>query len=328
MKADVGQFLFVGFPGTELTDSTRRMLETVRPGGVVLFTRNLELAEQARALTRVLKQELPRAPIVAIDQEHGRVNRLRNIVGELPTIAELKRDNAVEEFARKMGTDLSGLGINLNFAPVLDLELFDAQTDNALRDRCWGRTAAEAQPWATAFVRGLQGAGVAACVKHFPGLGGARLDSHDHLPTITRSREELLGEDVQAFVEMLPHVGAVMVGHGHYPVFDGDRPLPASLSRRIVTGLLREKLGFGGLVVTDDLEMGAISRIGGFGEAVVEAFGAGADVLLVCHREEKILAAHEALTRAVEAGRITTMRLAESQRRMELFQQRWIGPKS
>ena len=307
-----GQHLFVGFAGRDLDASARRLLITVQPGGVVLFARNVGTAGELRRLGQALRTELTYRPLVAIDQEHGRVNRLRDIAGELPTIAELKREGLperVEEFGRTIGRWLHQFCVDVDFAPVFDLDASTA--DNALRDRCWGKTAAEVIRWAGAFLEGLEREGVAACPKHFPGLGRATQDSHEKLPTI----HEDVTEDIEPYRHFMRRLTAVMVGHGQYPAMDTR---PASLSHTIITGLLRRQLGFTGLVLTDDLEMGAIARLE---DAVVEAFNAGADMLLVCHTPEKILAAHEALIK----GRISRERFAESQQRIQQFRNEWIG---
>jgi beta-N-acetylhexosaminidase len=317
-SAHVGQHLFVGIPGKELTPATRRFLNDLQPGGVILFARNVGTAGELRALGRALRTELKHRPLVAMDQENGRVNRLREIAGELPTIADLKREGAVEkveEFGRNIGRWLHQFCVDIDFAPVFDLEL--AVADNALRDRCWGRTADEVIQWAGAFLEGLEREGVAGCPKHFPGLGGATFDSHDKLPTINRSRENMLRHDVEPYRHFMRRLTAVMVGHGLYPALDTQ---PASLSRMVIGDLLRRQLGFAGLVLTDDLEMGAITD---FREAVVEAFGAGADMLLVCHTPEKMYAAHEALSKA----KISRERFAESQKRIQQFRDQWIGHK-
>jgi beta-N-acetylhexosaminidase len=313
-----GQHLFVGIAGRELTPSTRRLLKEIQPGGVILFARNVGTAGELQALSRALRTELGYRPLLAIDQESNRVNRLRDIAGELPTIAELTRDGMtekVEEFGRSVGRWLHQFSIDIDFAPVFDLELADA--DNALRERCWGKSAAEVVRWAGAFLEGLEREGVVACPKHFPGLGAATLDSHESLPTIMRSRHELLTEDVQPYRHFMRRLTAIMVGHGLYPELDDK---PASLSRTIMTGLLRDQLDFAGLVITDDLEMGAI---GNLSDAVVEAFRAGADLMLVCHSPDKIYAAYEALTKAKIPGE----QFLQSERRIQQFRNQWIGHK-
>ena len=326
----VGQHLFIGIPGTELTAATRRLLKTVQPGGVVLFARNVESAAELRALGRALRTEFPYRPLVAIDQEHEGVNRLRNIIGEAPTIASIKKSGnteQAEDFGRTTGRWLHQFGIDMDLAPVFDLELFAKKTDNALHGRCWGTTADEVVRWAGAFLEGLEREGVAACPKHFPGLGGALLDSHEKLPTIKRTRQQLMTEDIVPYVQLMRRLTAIMVGHGHYPAFDGEKARPASFSKVIITEVLRKQLGFTGLILTDDMEMGAISQISSFERAVVEAFDAGADVILVCHTAEKALAAHEALTKAVESGRIGAQQVQQSQQRIQQFRDEWIAHK-
>ncbi len=326
----VGQHLFIGFPGAQLTANTRRLLNKVQPGGVILFGRNVDTAPELRALGRALRTEFPYRPLVAIDQEHNHVNRLRNIIGETLTIADVKKHGIVEkaeDFGRAMGRWLHQFCIDIDFAPVLDLELFDAKTDNALRERCWGKTADDVIRWAGAFLEGLEREGVAACPKHFPGLGGSVLDSHEKLPTIPRTREALLTEDIAPYARLMRRLTAIMVGHGYYPAFDGEKPRPASLSVNIITNLLRRQLGFTGLVLTDDMEMGAISEMNSFGDSVVEAFLAGADMMLVCHTAEKALAAQEALTKAIESGHISSQHLLQSQQRIQQFRDEWIAHK-
>ena len=291
----------------------------------MLFARNIENVTDLHALGQALRSELDYRPLIAIDQEQGRVNRLRNVVGEMPSIAELKKSGKIErvrDFGRTTGRSLREFGIHVDFAPVLDLELFDKSTDNALHERCWGKTAEDVVRWAGAFLEGLEGEGIIACPKHFPGLGGATLDSHEKLPTITRSREQLLTEDIVPYSRLKDQLDMIMVGHGHYPSFDGEKPRPASLSRTIITNLLRQQLRFTGLVLTDDMDMGAISQFGSIERAVIEAFNAGADIMLVCHSAEKMLAAHEALTKAVESGQVTREHLAASQERIRQFRKK------
>jgi beta-N-acetylhexosaminidase len=321
IEYQIGQHLVIGLPGCELGTPARRLLDVIRPGGVVLFARNVGSAGELRAFGAALRREFGFRPLVCIDEENGRVNRLREIIGELPTIAEVKRGGVpekAEELGRTIGRWLHQLNIDVDFAPVFDLELFDADTDNALRERCWGKTAAEVILWAGAFLEGLEREGIAACPKHFPGLGGANVDSHEQLPVIHRD----LTEHVEPYRHFMRRLTAIMVGHAEYPAVEEK---PASLSRNTIDGLLRRQLGFRGLVVTDDMEMGAIAR---FESAVVEAVDAGADFVLICHTAEKVLAAHEALTKAVESGKISRERLTESQRRIEQFRDEWTGHKN
>jgi beta-N-acetylhexosaminidase len=324
---NIGQHLFIGITGREITDQSRYLLNTIHPGGVVLFARNVGDEDEFRELTHAILTQAPTPPILAIDQEGRRVNRLRNIIGEHPGIAELKNTGnpaSAHKLGQTVGQHLRQFKIHLDFAPVLDLEHFDDATDNALRERCWGRTPDEVVTWAGSFLDGLQSAGVAGCAKHFPGLGDSQHDSHEQLPTIYRSADQILAEDIVPYRQLLQKLPVIMISHGHYLAFDGQMPIPASTSKNIITGLLRQQLGYTGLVVTDDMEMGAITGAGDLGEAVVEAFIAGADMILVCHMSHSIHTAHEALTKAVATGRITPERLAESQERIAAFRRQWI----
>jgi beta-N-acetylhexosaminidase len=310
----IGQHLVIGLVGRELNAASRHLLNTIRPGGVVLFARNVGSAGELRALARALRREFSFRPLVFIDEENGRVNRLREIIGELPTIADVKRGavpEKAEDLGRIIGRWLHQFNIDVNFAPVFDLEFFDAGTDNALAERCWGKTAMEVILWAGAFLEGLEREGIAACPKHFPGLGRATLDSHEKLPTITGD----VAEDIEPYRHFMRRLTAIMVGHAKYPALEDK---PASLSRKVITDLLRRQLGFNGLVFTDDLEMGAITD---FESAVADAIRAGADMLLVCHTPEKILAAHKVLSQLPETC------FAESQKRIQTFRDEWIGHK-
>ncbi len=324
----VGQHLIIGIAGTELTAATRRLLHTIQPGGVVLFDRNVGSAAELRALTRALRTEFAYRPLVAMDVECRPVNRLRDIIGELPSVAELKKtgtSEAAEDFGRTVGRWLHQFGVDMDFAPVFDLELCDESTDNALRGRCWGRTADEVICWAGAFLEGLEREGVTACAKHFPGLGRATLDSHEKLPTISCSREQLFAEDLRPYRPFLRRLSAVMVGHGRYAAFDQR---PASLSPPIMTELLRGTMEYNGLILTDDLEMGAIAEFAPFAQAVTEAVCAGADMILVCHSAEKALVAHEALAKAVASGIVASQQLGESQKRIQRYRDEWLAHKS
>jgi len=273
--------LFIGIAGTELTAANRQLIAEVQPAGVVLFARNIRSADQVRALNRELHAL---GVLVAVDQENHRVNRLRDFV-TLPTIAEVKAGGDPVGFGKRVGETLRELGFDLDFAPVVDLDY--GATDNALQERCWGRTAAEVVTWAGGFIDGLQAEGVAACPKHFPGLGRATKDSHEELPVIPATD---LTEDLRPFEELLPRCRYVMVGHARYTALE---EAPASLSRLVITGLLRDRLGFRGTVLTDDLEMKAIRHVG---EAAKRAVAAGADGVLVCHDPAKIREAHAALS--------------------------------
>jgi beta-N-acetylhexosaminidase len=277
-----GRVLMVGLPGRKLDRETASRLEALRPGGIILFGRNLESAEQTARLIAGVRRLLPYALLVAIDQEGGRVSRLKPWIGETPTAVRLAASGvaATQRFAAASASALRTLGFNLDFAPVVDLCAPDAS--NGIGDRSFAPDPEVASSLAAAFLEGLQSNGVAGCLKHFPGLGATSVDSHRSLPTAARTREELETLDLVPYRRLAPSAATVMIGHGHYPVLDATPGLPASLSFPIVTGLLRERIGFRGLVVSDDLEMGAVAPLDENGRAAIGALRAGCHVVLYC----------------------------------------------
>lgn len=282
-----GRVLCAGFPGRELPDGIRARLDDDALGGVILFKRNLGTIEEVAALSRSVAERVSPSPIVAIDQEGGRVARLGPPVLRLPPMRELgvRGEPAfTERCARALGAQLAMLGINLDFAPVLDV---DTNPDNpVIGDRSFGRDVRTVIAHGLAFARGLEASGVAACGKHFPGHGDTDLDSHLALPRVRHDRARLEAVEFAPFRSVVGHVSAIMTAH---VVFDAlDPGIPATLSRRIVTGILREQLRFEGVVVSDDLEMRALSDRGSFGENAVAAIEAGCDLLLVCSRIEAL----------------------------------------
>jgi beta-N-acetylhexosaminidase len=316
----IGQLLLIGLPGHELDLMTRSMLQSIQPGGVLLSGHNIESAQQVVELTSAIRSLIDVPPIIAVDQEGGRVDRLKQIFSPMPS-ADLLRASDEASIAARVGEiaaeALRILGFNINFAPVLDIALDDA-ADNGLKGRYLGSSVAEVVRLAGAYLEGLQRAGVVGAGKHFPGLGAASFDSHSELPTIDRPRDEILKHEAAPYTELFSKINArlnaVMVGHGHYPAFDGPAPLPASLSKNIVTGLLREELGFKGLTLTDDLQMGAITRTRDLSEAAVMAIEAGIDMVMIADSSstEHATAAWEAMVKAANDGRITRVHIGRA----------------
>ncbi len=277
--------VFVGIPGPTLDRATAALLAEHQPGGVVLFGRNVEDAEQLLALVTALRKLVPET-ILAIDAEGGRVDRLRDVVGPTPPAALLARSpaNLAYQAGRWIGQSLRLFDIDLDFAPVVDLDRGEA--DNALDGRYLGRRAEEVIPRAQAFLRGLHEGGVGGCIKHFPGLGGAGEDTHLGASVVYLPAAELK-TDLEPFAALGELAGAVMVSHGIYPAYDGENR-PATLSPPILGGLLRGRLRFDGLAVSDDLEMQALDAWGDLAERSQAAFAAGCDVLPVCSRWEAL----------------------------------------
>jgi beta-N-acetylhexosaminidase len=310
----VGQLLFIGLPGPEIDDAARSLLEEVKPGGVVLFDRNLESPAQVAELNAAIRSILPITPFISVDEEGGRVDRLKKIFAPLPSASSIRRADDTSLAARhgELTAELLRLlGFNMNFAPVLDLEVYP-DAPNALPERYFGATTAEVIRFAGSYLEGLQRGGIAGCGKHFPGLGDSTVDSHETLPTVERSGELLRSDDLRPYVELTTRLNArldvVMVAHAYYPAFDGQERIPASLSPNVVTTLLRDELGFRGLSISDDMEMGAIASSFDFGDACIRAIEAGEDMILVCQTADRVREAFEALVKASVDNRITPNR--------------------
>ncbi len=309
----IGQLLLIGLPGAQLDAAAREMLEAIQPGGVILMGHNIESAQQVAELNQSIRSVIEVPPIIGVDQEGGRVDRLKNIYSPMPS-ADLLRASGDASIAARLGEitaeALRTLGFNINFAPVLDIALDDS-IDNGLKGRYLGGTVAKVVRLAGAYLEGLQRGGVIGVGKHFPGLGAATVDSHNELPVINRSRDEIMRYEISPYTEMFSKINArlnaVIVAHAHYPAFDGPSPLPSSLSKNIVTGLLRDELSFKGLSITDDLEMGAITKSRDIGEAAVMAIEAGVDMVMVtgAHSPDAGNQSWQAMTEAARNGRIT-----------------------
>jgi beta-N-acetylhexosaminidase len=297
-SASVGQLILTGVPGYELDQESAALFRRIQPGGFILFGRNIHSAPQLRKLIDDLRDVSDVEPIITIDQEGGRVSRLR-LIGNEPPNAQQLRDRGDVSLVRRHG-DITGrllrlFGFNLDLCPVLDIS-FDDDADNSLRGRCYGRSVEEVVRLAGAFNEGMRAQGILSCGKHFPGYSAATVDAHHDLPKIERSRAELDQEELAVFREFVKTVDSMMICHGWYPAFNPAKR-PASLSREIVTGLLREEFGFDGLIMTDDLDMGAILNEYGLDETIRLALEAGSDWVMICHRVAEIEKVHSVLER-------------------------------
>jgi len=291
-----GSLLLLGVKGTELSVEEAAMFRKLRPAGFILFTRNIASPEQVRKLTDDLRGLSYDDPILGIDQEGGRVTRTAGIGPACPSAAAFAAKQEVWRIAAAGDATaelLLMLGLNLNFAPVLDLDHFPG-TQNALRQRCWGRDPQDVIDRAGVWNRWARKRGMLGCGKHFPACGRAMSDPHEDLPFSHATKEELMSEDVIPYTALMPELDAVMLAHVMFP--DIDVEFPASLSKRIVTGWLRDQLGFDKhLVMTDDLDMGAIMNRYGRGEDAKLAIAAGNDLAMICHRTETAEAAAKAI---------------------------------
>ena len=298
-SASLGQLILTGVPGKEIDAATAALFRKVQPGGFILFGRNIESAPQLRKLIDDLRDLSAIEPIITIDQEGGRVSRLR-LIGSEPPNAQQLRDKGDIGLVRRHGL-LTGrllrlFGFNLDLCPVLDIS-FDDDADNSLRGRCYGRDVAQVVRLAGAFNDAMRGEGIASCGKHFPGYSAATVDAHHDLPLIERSRADLEANELAVFRQFAKRVDSMMICHGWYPCFEAQKTA-ASLSHRVITELLRDELGFEGLVMTDDLDMGAILNHYGFADTMRLALAAGNDLLMICHRVDmaaEALAAIEGL---------------------------------
>jgi len=292
----LGQLLLTGVPGLRLDPQTAATFKRIQPGGYILFGRNIQSPNQLRALIDELRDLSTVEPIITIDQEGGRVSRLR-LVGHEPPNANQLRDKGDPELIARHGLitgDLLRLfGFNLDLCPVLDIS-FDDDADNSLRGRCYGNSVAEVIANAGVFNDALRSTGVLSCGKHFPGYSRAPLDAHHELPEISLSRAELDAHELAVFKHFVPEIDSMMVGHALYPGL-GEGALCSSLSRKVVHDLLRGELGFEGLVMTDDLDMGAILNHHGLEETIRLAITAGNDLAMICHRVECVEEAYKHL---------------------------------
>jgi beta-N-acetylhexosaminidase len=316
LRKEIGRLFMIGIPGPELEADTRRTLERLDIGGVVLFRRNVVSPAQIAALTGAL-HALPSAPLVAIDHEGGRVLRLEEPFTRFPAAAVVGSggDSALTfEIGQAMAEELSSVGIDLNFAPVLDVHSQPANP--IIGDRAFGSDPALVSTMGVALMRGLLAGGVVPCGKHFPGHGDTEKDSHVELPTVRRSRAELEGTELAPFrAAIAAGIPMLMTAHVLYPALDAERP--ATVSRAILTDLLRAELGFEGVVISDDLEMRAISDHGDIGAAAVASLSAGADALLVCQDLAKAEHAVQAVEAAATEGVLDRGRISAAADRVQ-----------
>ncbi|MGD9589701.1 MAG: glycoside hydrolase family 3 N-terminal domain-containing protein [Pyrinomonadaceae bacterium] len=321
LEEKIGQLLFIGLPGPEIDVDTERLLADIRPGGVCLFARNIRSPEQTRELLDGIRDACRVEPFLSVDQEGGLVDRLRRILAPMPAASKLSSSADAREIGRIIADALTSLGFNMDFAPVVDVvDENRAAFVNGLHSRAFGRSAVEVTEFAGEFLSTLQSGGIIGCIKHFPGLGASEVDSHEELPLVSIGQAEFDSVDLTPYRELIAtgSVRAVMVAHAAYPKLElqetgqNGKLLPSSLSSNFVTKLLRHQIGFDGLVLTDDLEMGAIIKNYGIGEAAVMSIEAGCDMACICAGTVSIREAHAALLDAAATGRLSEDRIDAS----------------
>ena len=316
---DIGQLLIVGFDATEMTPRLISLLTRLQPAGVILFARNIKTPEQTWRLLRDCQKCVSTPLFTCVDLEGGRVDRFRDVLGPSPSPADVFATGDRKLFRKHgqvIGENCRALGFNVDFAPVLDLA-FEASR-GVLSSRTVSANPRETVAYAREFLAGLRAAGVLGCGKHFPGLGEGALDSHHQLPVIEKPLKKLLAEDLLSYRLLRASMPLVMISHAAYPQVTHDRT-PASLSKVWITDILRQRIGYRKLVVSDDLEMGGVLSAAPVGEAAVEHIRAGGDLCLLCHREDYIGQACENLVHAAENDPKFAKRVSESVRRVLAF---------
>ena len=315
----IGQLLMIGIHGKTLNDDAKFMLNEYRVSGIILFDRNMESKDQVKSLIADINKTGKNAGLtplfIGIDQEGGAVARMEDQLIKVPPAEALGKEPIEQavSLAKQSGTELKDLGFNINFAPVADLGLtygrsFSTNPDEAVR-------------YASAVGKAYDEAGLWYSYKHFPGIGKTDVDLHADTSVVPVSKETLLNEDTKVFVDLIkqskPNTYAIMVSHAMYPQIDADHP--SSLSKAIITDWLRKDMGYNGVVITDDMDMGALAKHYTFGDMAVQSILAGSDILLVCHEYEHMQEAYNGLMKAVKDGRISKERLDESVKRILLM---------
>src|SRR5579859_3910198 len=300
LRQQVGQLLILGYDGLEVDSKLRTTLSTLQPSGVILFARNIEDPRQTWRLLRDSQATTPVPMFLCVDLEGGTVDRLKKVIAPAPSVEQVFATGNRKLFrmhGQILGLEARALGFNTDFAPVFDLGF------EASRSVLTSRTAS-ADPKATIvyareFLRGLKSARVLGCGKHFPGLGEGNLDSHHAMPVVEKGWKSMWAEDLLPYRELKVEIPFVMVAHATYPEVTNDQQ-PASLSRKWMQDVLRKKIGYRGLIISDDLEMGGVLSTGPIEEVAVETLRAGADMFLVCHNQELVWRGYEAVLRTAE----------------------------
>jgi beta-N-acetylhexosaminidase len=327
LRNEIGQLLIGSLPGQTITAEMKSLAREFELGGVILFGRNIEAPEQVAELAYDAQQLVPRVPLwVSVDQEGGRVARLKAPFTEWPPMAALGRrgdEGLARRFAAALAAELRAVGITLDYAPVLDIHT--NPKNPVIGDRALSEDAAMVARLGAAIIDELQRHGVAACGKHFPGHGDTSVDSHLELPLVEHPPDRIRRVECLPFVSAI-HAGVAFIMTAHVLVPSLDESRPATLSPRVVQSMLREELGFEGVILSDDLEMKAIAATYSVPDAAVQAIAAGCDGLLICSGNVDVQAVTlEALVHAVEEGRIPFKRLEDARKRLRLAKERMLA---
>lgn len=328
LRRQIGQLLIAGFDGHQIPVELKALAREFGLGGVILFARNIAEPEQVAELCYEAARLVPELPLwVSVDQEGGRIARLKAPFTEWPPMETIGRSGDVqlaERFARALGAELKAVGITLDYAPVLDVHT-NPKNPVIPRDRALAEKAEEVARLGSAIVRALQAEGVAACGKHFPGHGDTSVDSHLELPLVEQPPDRLRAVEFVPFKAAIDAgVATIMTAHVLVPSLDETRP--ATLSRDVVTAILREELRYEGVILSDDLEMKAIANQYPVPSAAVLAVEAGCDGVLICSGDHDVKAAAlESLVRAVETERLRLSRVEDALRRQQRAKERFLA---
>ena len=313
----IGQMLMVGIDGTEVDDDFKEFAEEYKFGTVILFGKNITSAEQLVNLTNSIKSTAGDIPyIIGMDEEGGLVTRLPDDVLSMPsalTIAGSEDTEYCYNAGYQIGTQITSFGLHTGFSPVLDI--WSNPDNTVIGNRAYGKTSDDVCKYGIADMLGLKATGAIPVAKHFPGHGDIETDSHYGLPLVTKTKEELWQSELLPFKSAIEN-GVPMIMAAHILCTELDENYPASMSKNIITDLLRDEMGFEGVVITDDLTMGAISESYSFGDAAVLSINAGCDILSICFGKDNVKQAVKAIKEAVENGAITEERIDESVRRI------------
>ena len=334
LEEKIGQMFQVGFNGKKVTSDIKEMIEDYHIGGIIYFRRNIKSLQQVSGLSNELQilsaNKRPDLPlIISTDQEGGMVNRLvggTHFPGNM-VIGAAKKSSLAERAGRAIAGELKAVGINMDFAPVLDVS--NNPLNLVIGTRSFGGDPLLVADLGVAFIKGMQEEGIIACAKHFPGHGDTSVDSHLDLPVIECRRERLEKVEIYPFKAAIKAgVDSIMTAHICVPALESRKGIPATLSYSILTDLLRGELGYTGVVITDCMEMKAIADTFGVVEGSIMAIEAGSDIVLVSHSLDKQKAAIEAVAKAVKAGRITEKRISQSVLRILRLKEKRIGLES
>src|SRR6266567_2520631 len=322
ITSEIGQLLIIGFDGTAMSPQIASLLTRIQPAGVILFARNIVNGQQTHRLLKDCRASVREPLFTCVDLEGGRVDRFRNLTGPTPSAADVFASGTPKLFRQHgalIGRTCHALGFNVDFAPVLDLAFESSRS--VMSSRAFSTDPKAVVGYTREFLAGLRSAGVIGAGKHFPGLGEGNLDSHHDLPVIEKSFKKLWEQDLVPYRLMKRELPMVLVNHASYPAVTRDK-LPASLSKKWIVDILRKRIGYRGLIVSDDLEMGGVLKAAPIDRAAVQFIRAGGDLCLICHLQENVERAFETMVRTAERDSRFRHRVLESVKRVATFKRK------